>query len=236
MAERRQLVVSCEHGGNYVPPPYQTLFRSQEELLNSHRGYDPGALPLARALAKGMAAPLKKSQTTRLLVDLNRSPGSHSLFSEISRELKKQQKNQLLAKQYRPYRTAVSETIYGLIANGIQVVHLSVHSFTPILRGNERNADLGLLYNPTFCEDKTFCQNWGHLLAEQLPELKIRYNYPYRGTSDGLVSSMRNNLEQKDYLGIELEINQRLLGKKKTFPRALESGLLVTLKEMFVLD
>lgn len=236
MVEKRQLFVSCEHGGNRVPPAYQALFSKQEELLSSHRGYDPGSLPLARALAEGMAAPFKKSQTTRLLVDLNRSPKSHSLFSEITRDMKKREKTQLLAEYYHPYRRAVSESICELIVNGIQVVHLSVHSFTPILHGHERQADLGLLYNPAFREDKSFCRSWRGLLHARLPELKIRYNYPYRGTADGLVSSLRNDLQQKDYLGIELEINQRLLGRNNTFPEVLVTGLLETLQDMFVSD
>jgi predicted N-formylglutamate amidohydrolase len=236
MAEKRQLFVSCEHGGNRVPQAYQELFHDQEELLSSHRAYDPGALSLARVLAGGMAARLKKSQTTRLLVDLNRSSGSHSLFSEKTKTLKKRDKKQLLAEHYLPYREAVSESIRELIASDVQVVHLSVHSFTPVLHGDERNADLGLLYNPAFREDKTFCRSWGGLLKERLPDLKVRYNYPYRGTADGLVRTLRNKLGQKDYLGIELEINQRLLGKKNTFPAALLSGLLETLQEMFVSD
>ena len=236
MAEKRQLFVSCEHGGNRVPQAYQELFHDQEELLSSHRAYDPGSLSLARVLAEGMAAQLKKSQTTRLLVDLNRSSGSHSLFSEKTKTLKKRDKKQLLAEHYLPYREAVSESIRQLIANDVQVVHLSVHSFTPVLHGDERNADLGLLYNPAFREDKFFCRSWGGLLKERLPDLKVRYNYPYRGTADGLVRTLRNKLGQKDYLGIELEINQRLLGKKNTFPAALLSGLLETLQEMFVSD
>ncbi len=236
MAEKRQLFVSCEHGGNRVPQAYQEHFHDQEELLSSHRAYDRGALALARTLAEGMVAPLKTSQTTRLLVDLNRSSGSHSLFSERTRALKKQEKKQLLAEHYLPYREAVSESIRQLIANDVQVVHLSVHSFTPILHGDERNADLGLLYNPAFREDKAFCRSWGGLLKERLPDLKVRYNYPYRGTADGLVRTLRHKLGQKDYLGIELEINQRLLGKKDTFPGALISGLLETLQEMFVSD
>ena len=35
---------TCEHGGNRIPAPYRRLFRGQRALLDSHRGYDPGAL------------------------------------------------------------------------------------------------------------------------------------------------------------------------------------------------
>ena len=64
----------------------------------------------------------------------------------------------------------------------------------------------------------------------------IRHNYPCRGAADGLVNALRFNLEQKDYLGIELEINQRLLVHKNVFPKELVSGLLETLQDLFVPD
>ena len=38
-------VVTCEHGGNFVPVRYRPLFESKQAaaMLRSHRGYDPGA-------------------------------------------------------------------------------------------------------------------------------------------------------------------------------------------------
>lgn len=236
MAEKIQLFISCEHGGNRVPAEYLELFAGREELLNSHRGYDPGTLSLAKFLATAMAAPLKKSETTRLLVDLNRSPESHSLFSEIVQSLTQVEKKQVLAQHYLPYRTTLSAKIQELISDGAQVVHLSVHSFTPSLAGETRNADLGLLYDPAITAEKIFCQNWCHLLKQHMPELRIRYNYPYRGTADGLVKVLRKSLHQKDYLGIELELNQALLCRKNNFPQPLLAALLETLQELFATD
>ena len=69
------LVITCEHGGNRIPVPYRDLFRGQQRQLASHRGYDPGALVMGRALAAAFAAPLVVSTVSRLLVDLNRSVG-----------------------------------------------------------------------------------------------------------------------------------------------------------------
>ncbi len=236
MAERRQLFISCEHGGNQVPAYYQAYFLGQKERLASHQGYDPGALPLARMLARELASPLKKSETTRLLVDLNRSRNSRTLFSDISRRLDQAEKVRLITEQYLPYREQVTEKINSWIVAGAQVVHLSVHSFTPVLYGTPRNADVGLLYNPGRIEEKRFCQAWKRLLKQRLPELRIRANYPYRGTADGLVSSLRGLFNSQDYLGIELELNQAQLGAGKRFPHALQSGLLETLRELFPSD
>ena len=236
MVEKSCLFVSCEHGGNRVPPAYQSLFLGQAELLASHRGYDPGALSLARKLASAMNAPLEACETTRLLVDLNRSRHNASLFSAPVRQLPVAEKEQLLARYYHPYRQAVSDRIGALIAVGAQVVHLSVHSFTPILHGRLRNADLGLLYDPARDQEKHFCQHWQKLLKQQAATLRVRCNYPYRGTADGLVRTLRGRFPLQDYLGIELEVNQGLLAGKKSFPGEVQSALLETLQELFAAD
>ena len=56
-------------GCSAIPAPYRDLFHAHQALLDSHRGYDPGALILARALATAFAAPLVASTVSRLLVD-----------------------------------------------------------------------------------------------------------------------------------------------------------------------
>jgi predicted N-formylglutamate amidohydrolase len=52
------LVISCEHGGNRIPEPYRDLFRPYRASLHSHRGFDAGSLPMARALASGFRCTL----------------------------------------------------------------------------------------------------------------------------------------------------------------------------------
>jgi len=73
-------IITCEHGGNRIPASYRQLFRGQRALLDSHRGYDPGALVMATTLAGTFRAPLVASTTSRLLIDLNRSMGIRNSF------------------------------------------------------------------------------------------------------------------------------------------------------------
>ena len=87
MPEPTRILISCEHGGNRAPPPYRALFAGEEGRLATHRGYDIGILPFARVLARELAAPLHAATVTRLLVDLNRSQRSPSLFSPLTRTL-----------------------------------------------------------------------------------------------------------------------------------------------------
>jgi len=72
------LLVTCEHGGNHVPPRYRRLFRDLQGPLKTHRGYDLGVLVMAREMSESFEAPLVASTVTRLLVDLNRSLGRAS--------------------------------------------------------------------------------------------------------------------------------------------------------------
>ena len=78
-------IITSEHGGNRIPAPYRRLFRGQRALLDSHRGYDPGSLVMAKALASACPAPLVASTVSRLLIDLNRSIGHPQLFSAVTR-------------------------------------------------------------------------------------------------------------------------------------------------------
>ncbi len=202
-------VVSCEHGGNRIPAPYRELFAGYENVLGSHRGFDPGALELARALARACGAPLIAATTSRLLVELNRSAHHPQLFSEFTRGLPRPVRQRILSRYYHPYRAQVERTVRFALARGAQVVHLSAHSFTPVLDGAIRNADVGLLYDPGRSEESCFCERWCRLLAERIAPLRVRRNYPYRGTADGLATALRHRFASARYLGIEIEVNQK---------------------------
>jgi predicted N-formylglutamate amidohydrolase len=208
LAERRA-VVSCEHGGNRVPAQYRDLFAGAGELLATHRGQDIGVLPLARELAERLGVPLHAGTVTRLLVDLHRSAGSRTLFSEFTRELPQFERERILDRYYRPYREGVTAEAAAHISAGAQVVHLSLHSFTPEWHGMERRADLGLLYDPRRSLERDFCTAVREALRQSAPHLRVRRNYPYLGTSDSLVTTLRRRFSPASYLGIEIEVNQK---------------------------
>ena len=203
------LLLSCEHGGNQVPEPWQPLFLGQEELLASHRGYDLGIAGFARGLASQLQAPLHLAEVTRLLVELNRSPGHPMLYSEFTRSLPRHERNRLLERYYHPYREAVVRQIEALLENHDRVCHVSLHSFTPEWNGEVRNADIGLLYDPQRPREKNFCLNWQKNMVQREEGWTVRRNYPYRGTMDGLVTLLRRRFAADRYLGFELELNQR---------------------------
>jgi predicted N-formylglutamate amidohydrolase len=222
MAEAPALLLSCEHAGNRVPRGYQYLFRNCRTLLTSHRAYDFGALPCARTLARRLRAPLIAAVHSRLLVDLNRSPGHPALFSARTRRLSQAGKQLLLARHYYPYRHRVEDWIRARIIAGIPVIHIAVHSFSPSLNGIVRRADIGLLYDPARRGEATLCHRWHAALHEASGgKIAVRRNYPYRGVSDGLTRHLRTLFPATRYSGIELEINQKLLRRDARSRRLL---------------
>ncbi len=220
------IVLTCEHGGHRVPAPYRPLFRGADRVLESHRGWDPGALELARGLARRLDAPLFPATVSRLVVELNRSLGHPRFFSEFTRGLDREASERLIEEHWHPYRRTVEDAIRA--AEG-RVLHLSVHSFTPVLDGEVRRADVGLLYDPSRPAERDFCVAWQADLRRRLPGLAILRNVPYRGTSDGFTTHLRRRLSPSQYLGIELEVNQKYpLGDRatwRTVRRAIEASL-----------
>ena len=201
---------TCEHGGNAIPAPYAPLFAPWQDLLASHRGFDPGALETARVLTRAAGAPLFAATTSRLLVDLNRSIGHPGLFSEITRALPKATREAILSGYYHPHREAVAMAVAERLAAGDTVLHIACHSFTPVLAGQVRRCDVGFLYDPKRAEEKKFCLAWMRTLAACGMKLLLRRNFPYRGAADGLVTAFRRRFGER-YLGVELEVNQRFV-------------------------
>lgn len=180
-------------------------------LLDSHRGYDPGALVMARTLATAFKAPLVSSTISRLLVDLNRSIGHRQSFSAATRGAPASVRGQIVAQCYSPYRAHAERLVAQSVSRGRRVIHISSHSFTPVLEGKVRRADVGLLYDPGRRDEGELCARWKASLAAFAPELRVRRNYPYAGKGDGLTAYLRSRFPRRAYVGIELEINQSIV-------------------------
>ncbi len=214
MASAKRLIISCEHGGNRVPAQYVRLFEGSRRVLESHRGYDPGSLELGKAFARRFRAPLIVSNVTRLLVEVNRSIGHRSLFSEFSKGLDAEERQLVLQQHYFAHRDRVEGEIAEGFGAGDTVIHLSMHTFTPELRGSVRGADVGLLYDPQRKIEQRLCEKWRRAIVDRRPDLRVRRNYPYLGKADGFTTYLRRQFAAAKYAGIELEVNQ--LWPKKT--------------------
>jgi len=222
-----RLLLTCEHGGNRIPPEYRALFRGTERVLASHRGWDPGALSLARALGRRVGVPVLAVTWSRLLVEANRTPGNRRIWSPWTASLSKREKLRILERYWWPHRRRVAEAVRATVNEGARVLHIAVHSFTPVLDGVTRNADVSFLYDPARRSERNACLRWRDLLRTRIPGLRVRRNYPYRGTADGLCTWLRGRFPTAAYLGIELEVNQAALAgpRRSQLSRALADTL-----------
>ncbi|MDH4057978.1 MAG: N-formylglutamate amidohydrolase [Cyclobacteriaceae bacterium] len=206
---KRNLIISCEHAGNLLPEKYKSLFVGADEIVNSHRGWDPGAIEIASSLAQNLNAPIFSMVTSRLVIEMNRSTDSHELFSDYTRQLPDSEKIVLLNEFYFPYRDSI---VRAISAMDKPVAHLSIHSFTSVLNDIEREVDIGLLFDPSREKELEFCNTLQQSLQKLLPKFRIRFNEPYLGTDDGFTTTLRKKYPENEYLGIEIEVNQKFYG------------------------
>ena len=203
------LVFTCEHGGNRIPTEYQGLFRGQASVLKSHRGWDRGALVLARQLSSELKGPLVFSETSRLLIDLNRSLHHPRVFSEFTHNTDQATRQQIIQQVYLPYRRQAEKKMETVMKKQGIVLHFSIHTFVPELNNIPRNTDIGLLYDPQREGERALCLHLQDQLQSITRRWRVRRNYPYRGVADGFTTWLRKKFPGKNYIGIEIEVNQK---------------------------
>lgn len=227
------LIFSCEHAVDTIPDEYRYLFQKSFRLWQQ-KGMDKGALSITKQISKTLDCDFTQNSVSRLLIDCNRSVSNDRCFSKYTRSLSHTEKQTLIDQYYTPIRQKTKQLIDQHIQAGHQVLHISVHTFSPILRGFRQNAGIGLLYDPKRHGEKEVARIWHGLLLQETPSYRIRYNYPFPGNSDSHTKTLRQTYVEKDYLGIEMEINQALL-KTSTTEHELASALSHSLSELIAL-
>ena len=208
---REILILTCEHASNKLPAAFKRGVPA--EVLKTHRAYDIGAVQVFRKLVK-FAKPEFSSEGkfSRLFVDLNRSITNNSAFSDFLRNNAKA-KDQATA-YWTEYRNAIEKFVASSLslpkraAKNTTVIHLGIHSFTPELNGKVRNTDIGILYAPARPLERAYAKVIKDEIKRLYPAMKVRFNYPYKGTTDGLTTTLRKKFGPH-YVGIEIEINQK---------------------------
>jgi predicted N-formylglutamate amidohydrolase len=227
------IIITCEHGGNHIPRKYQSFFSSAAHVLHSHRGYDPGALDVAKKIAKKLNAPLVYETISRLLIDQNRSVRNKNIFSEFTNQLNSDEKNKIISTVYANYHAKVNVLIQQALDNHQRVIHLSIHSFTPVLNGTVRHCDIGLLYDPKRHAEKDLSTSIVSHIQSAYPNIRMRRNYPYKGISDGLVTQLRKKYPEQRYCGLEIECNQESFLQRKPLWDEICKALTETFLELF---
>ena len=206
------VLLVCDHGGIAVPATLNGLGLDQAYLAR-HIAQDIGAADVTRLLAARLNAPALFFGYSRLVVDPNRRPDDPTVIREISdgivipgnRSLdaaKRDERHKLL---HRPYHRALAGMLDRVEARGVTPAVISVHSFTPIMKGCERPWHVGILTNV----DRRMGDALMAILSET-PDICVGDNEPYSGMSP-YGYTIETQAVPKGFPNVLLEIRQDLI-------------------------
>lgn len=203
-------IVTCEHASPLIPESCRSDLVPYAAEQESHRLFDWGAAEVARPLARSLGAPLFLGDVCRLAIDLNRSLDNPELHAPPIRDGDPSRRARLAETRYKPFREAARAAADDAVAQCGRVLHLSVHTFTPILDGAARSVDIGILFDPDRAEENQLGLAWIEALRAARPDLRVHPNQPYEGKADGHTTALRAVYPSDKYIGIEIELSQAL--------------------------
>ncbi len=134
----------CDHASNLVPPSVNggDLGLGARDMAR-HIAWDVGAAAVTRHLAALMDAPAVLSNFSRLVIDPNRGEDDPTILMKLydgsiipgNRHADGTEIDRRKALFYTPYHDAITTQIDAMLAAGTTPRLISIHSFTPRLRG-----------------------------------------------------------------------------------------------------
>lgn len=199
MAVTKNIIITCEHGGNQIPIRYRSLF--DEKVLLQPSAWDEGALDIALSLAEAMDVPCFAHQTSRLLVDVDLSLGNSALFTLQSTLLGDADRQNILERYYFPYRLRLESTI---AMSDKALLHVSLHTT------HEQEEDVTLIFN----SKRTLENQCVDLLIEVLRNAPGRFHVALHDVdnvlNDSIIQYLRTRFDDEAYAGLTLIVHKRL--------------------------
>jgi predicted N-formylglutamate amidohydrolase len=184
---RSPLVLLCQHASNYIPAEYRDLGLDASQL-ESHIAWDIGAAGVTRKLSAMIDAPAFLATYSRLLIDLNRMPGTASSIVTRSEatdipgneSLPSGERARRMERIFTPYHDAVQAHLRERAIARYPTVIAAIHTFTPIYLGTPREWHAGVL----FAGAAAFGNATLERLRSRAPTLQIGPNVPYNISVD----------------------------------------------------
>jgi len=177
------IVLSCEHAGRAIPAKLGDLGVAAADM-DRHIAYDIGAEGVSRRLSAMLDAPLVVQRYSRLVIDCNRPLEAHDCIVLASdgtavpanAALTEDDRNMRFVEIHQPFHDALSDLLDERDASGLKSVLVSVHSFTPQLRGGpQRPWQIGVLSN----RDGSFARRFLAAFQASHPDIPSAHNEPY---------------------------------------------------------
>ncbi len=205
-------VLCCDHAGRQIPRSLGDLGVSAEDLVR-HIAWDIGAAGVTRHLSAMLGAFALLQTYSRLVYDCNRPPAAEDAVAVISERTRipgnegasDEERERRRVAIFHPYQDKLADVLSKREARSVLTVLVSVHSFTPVWKGDARPFHAGVLYN----RDARF----GHAMLALLREdetLVVGDNEPY-ALNDKSDYTVPTHGEKRGLLHVELEIRQDLI-------------------------
>lgn len=177
-----------------------------------HIAYDIGVEPLTLAMAARLGAPAVLSRFSRLLIDPNRGDDDPTLVMRLSDGAvvpgnARIDETEIEARKQRfslPYHAAVASTLDQMLAAGVTPAVVSIHSYTPEMKGIPRPWHVGILWD----SDPRLPLALLDVLRRD-PALLVGDNEPYDGALDG--DTMARHCIARGLAHILIEVRQDLI-------------------------
>lgn len=205
-------VIVCDHGGDAFPSKLNNL-GLDAALRARHIAWDIGAAAVAREVSRLLEAPAALGSYSRLVIDLNRPTVDLTSIREISdgvlvpgnRNLSAADADVRIAEIFAPYHDAVAELVETARQRVAAPALVSIHSFTPVMKGAERPWHIGVLFGP----DARLAHRLISVLSKNA-EICVGENKPYSGY-DLFGCTVETHAIPKGYPNVLLEIRQDLI-------------------------
>jgi predicted N-formylglutamate amidohydrolase len=181
------IILIADHARNSLPGDYGSLGLPPQQF-ERHIAYDIGVEAVTSGLARALGCPALMATFSRLLIDPNRGADDPTLIMRVSDGaivpgnalVDEAERERRLRRFHRPYHGAITAEIESFLAQGIDPVLVSIHSFTPHWKGTPRPWHVGILWD----EDARFASHLLEALRAQ-GDLCVGDNEPYSGALEG---------------------------------------------------
>jgi len=208
-------VLICDHASNRLPRSLGTL-GVEASALESHIAWDLGAAEVTRLMASALGAFAILQNYSRLVIDCNRNPDADDSIIEVSeytevpanKGLSRESRIRRLDEIFHPYHTRLKVELDRRREKQIPTALVSLHTFTPVYKGQSRPAHVGVLYNR---DDRLAVPFMRRL--QQEGDIVVGDNTPY--ALDDTEYTIPVHGEQRGLHHVEIEIRQDLLADRQ---------------------
>jgi predicted N-formylglutamate amidohydrolase len=202
-----------DHAGVAVPAALGDLGLPRQ-AMQRHIASDIGIAGMGAILSEALGATFIRQTYSRLVIDCNRGPGWADSIPPISdgtaipanADLSAEEADARRRLIFQPYHDAISSALDARAAAGQQTVLISLHSFTPVMRGFTRPWTYGVLHEG----NSAFSRKVLDQLRQRFGEAVIGDNQPYSLSAETDYSAPFHAIGRGlDYL--EIEVRQDLI-------------------------